>query len=95
MNTKTAARHLVDTLINREISEKKVLPVKVQVQSGEIVDADFNGYYDCRLIGRGFVPSIGYAAPGGAPTTHGPLRKGDTLLTPVPSPEEWAKETAA
>ena len=64
--------------------------VKIKQADGTIVDAQFNGYYTPEK------PSIGYVLPDGR-ITHTPLRKGDEVISPIPSPEEWAavKEAGA
>lgn len=63
------------------------IPVKILTKDGQVLDCEFNGYYD--WDGE-YIPSIGYPGANGM-LSHGILRPGDRLLTEVPSPEEWLK----
>ena len=64
------------------------IPVRIRQADGSMIDAEFSGYYE--WPGRGYIPSIGYVHSEGG-HTHGPLRRGDTLMSQVPNPQEWAE----
>lgn len=71
---------IVEALIGNP--RKQPLPVKIRTAGGDVVDAEFSGYYE--WPGKGHVPSIGYRTPQGL--THGILRDGDEILScPKPS----------
>jgi hypothetical protein len=85
---KSAARAYLDKLRARKVQEGSPpnLPIKLRLADGTVVDAMFNGYWDVFDPPR---PSIGY--PAGEGHSHGIIHDGDQILTPVPSPEEWAE----
>lgn len=62
--------------------------VKVRTAEGELIDADFSGYWDLEQIGMGRPATIGYPDGQGG-FTHGMLHPGDSIETQVPSFEEW------
>jgi hypothetical protein len=84
------ARQIVQYLLEEE-RVNRGLPVKIQTADGQVIDGDFNGYYDLREVGEGLYASIGYPDSQGG-FSHGHLHPGDKLLTPIPSPEEWAAQ---
>jgi len=55
---------------------------------GRTLQGEFNGYWDMRSFGGGLRPAISYPQDSGLLTT-GILPSGATLLTPIPSFEEW------
>jgi hypothetical protein len=59
------------------------IEVQIQKEDGEVYTAEFNGWYDFRSAGGGLVASIGRN------NSHGVLYPGETILTLIPSFEEW------
>ena len=89
--------NLSDQVVSALLGEArpKPVPVRIRRSSGDVVNAEFNGYWDLRSMGRGMVPSVGYVLPNGN-ISHGVLGRNDEILTPIPSPEEWsAMETGS
>lgn len=70
------------------------VPIQIQKPDGTIENAEFTGYFDYRDMGRGAIPSIGYKLADGR-VSHGFLKAGDKIITPVPSFEEWSQAGAA
>jgi hypothetical protein len=65
------------------------LPVEIQAPDGTVYAGVFNGYMDALSPDRKFitVPSIGRKQ--GTSWSHGSLRPGEKLLTPVPSEQQF------
>lgn len=59
------------------------IEIQIQKETGEVYAAEFNGWYDFRSTGGGLVASIGRN------NSHGVLYPGETILTLIPSFEEW------
>jgi len=80
---------------NKEVKTQPAIPeghiaVKIKRADGTVYDAVMNGYQE--IPGGKSVPSIGRAVDGG--WSHGVLKEGETLLTKVPSAEEFAKPSS-
>ena len=84
--------NLSERIVTALLGEARPKPIRVRIQraNGEVIDGEFNGYWDLRDYGRGMVPSVGYPMPDGS-FSHGLLKGDEKIMTPVPSPEEWAK----
>lgn len=81
---------VVDALIEGFGPHRRI-PVRIR-RGNDVIDAEFTGYYQHPRGGH--IHSIGYPSPAGG-FSHGMLRQGDTLETPVPNPEEWEAERLA
>jgi hypothetical protein len=68
--------------------------VRVRKPDGQIVLADWNGYWDMRDFGLGLLHSIASRSEGGT-WTHGTLHPGEEILDEVPSYEQWKFEKEA
>lgn len=62
-------------------------PVLIRTADGQEYPASINGFYD---MGNGdFVESVGRLTPDG--WSHGMLRPGEQIVSPVPTPQQWAQ----
>jgi hypothetical protein len=62
-------------------------PVLIRDAQGNEYPASINGFYD---MGNGdFMESIGRLTPDG--WSHGMLRPGEQIISPVPTPQQWAQ----
>lgn len=70
--------------------------IKLQDPEGRVHDALFGGYWE---LGQQPVPNVGYPMgedkPGQPSFSHGALKPGWKILTPVPSYEEWRAQQKA
>lgn len=81
-------------MLARLVLESTNVPIKLRAPDGSIVDGTFSGYYDMTLMGEGTPMSIGYP-DGAGHLTHGSLRDGWEVVSPVPSFEQWRAEEEA
>lgn len=90
------AQNIVSLLLEDEAEPERSVapvmhhPIRIRKPDGTEEDAEFAGYWDFSPIGKGYVPTIGYKQPG-QNATHGGLRPGHEILTPIPSVDEWKK----
>lgn len=62
-------------------------PVLIRTADGQEYPASINGFYD---MGNGdFMESVGRLTPDG--WSHGMLRPGETIVSPIPTPQQWAQ----
>jgi hypothetical protein len=93
-----AAHRLVEALLEggRLPSSDNPMAIKLQAPDGSVVDAEFSGYYTDKLRNKydANLPSIGYPDNQGG-MTHGMLRSGWHIITPLPPPEDYEAQRAS
>lgn len=62
--------------------------VRIRTPKGDVINAEWNGYYDLRDYNGGVHHSIGYPDGQGG-FSHGWLHQGDEFIDQPPSFEEW------
>lgn len=64
------------------------IPVEVQAADGTVYPALLRGFAD-RTVGGELEPVLGRKVDG--QWSHGNIREGEKVLTPIPTPDQWAK----
>lgn len=70
-----------------DLGRPYISDVQIRKPDGSVVTGDFRGYQDYRAVGGGIRPMVGYPTETGM--SHGGLKTGDTIVSKVPTPEEW------
>ena len=96
MSYKQSAADIVNRLLEVEQNVPGPSPqgrrVRVRTPGGEVIPADWNGYYDMRPYGGKLGHSVALKTGASGNWSHGILPAGHEVLDEVPSYEQWDAE---